>query len=481
MSARKPLLLLVFVLVPFSPLAAQQVDLEEVFPKLDFERPVALEHAGDGSGRLYVVEREGVIVAFENRGDVSSADPFLDIQDQVSVGGELGLLGLAFHPNYAENGFFYVYYTTAIGGEHYSRVSRFVRSSDDPARAAPESETVLLEERQPADTHNAGDLAFGPDGMLYGAIGDGGQDPLAAQDLANLLGTLFRIDVDATSGGRPYGIPADNPFAGNDQGYREEIYAYGLRNPWRFSIDEETGTLWAADVGEDTYEEVNHIVKGANYGWPIMEGPDCNGAGGCDRSGLTPPVHHYATGSVGRSITGGHVYRGSSAPSLYGAYVYGDFVFTSVWKLEEDGDGAYADRKLALSAFPAVVAFGEDAQQELYALDYNAGSIYRFTETTSIPTEPVTPLPDQAQLELVGPNPFRHRTELAITVPRRTRVDVAVYDVLGRRVATLLTGEAPAGEAERVAFEAGSLPAGTYFCRLHADGVARTRALTLTR
>ena len=481
MSVKKPLLLFALAFSSSSSAVARQVDLEEAFSALRFKEPVALEHAGDGSGRLYVVERRGTISAFENRDDVSSADPFLDIQDRVSTGGELGLLGLAFHPNYAENGSFYVYYTTATDAGQRSRVSRFARSSEDPTRAAPESETILLEVPQPADTHNAGDLAFGPDGMLYGAIGDGGQDPEDAQDLTNLLGTLFRIDVDATSGGRPYGIPADNPFAGNDEGYREEIYAYGLRNPWRFSIDGETGTLWAADVGDDAYEEVNQIAKGGNYGWPIMEGPDCNEADGCDQSGLTLPVHTYRTGSVGRSITGGHVYRGSSAPGLRGAYVYGDFVLGSVWKLEEDGEGAYADQKLSLSAFPSVVAFGEDAHRELYVLDYSSGGIYRFTESTSISAEPDAPLPDETRLEMVGQNPFQQQTELAFTVPRRTRVDVAIYDVLGRRVATLFTGEARAGETQRVTFEAGSLPAGTYFCWMRADGATRTRVLALTR
>mgnify|MGYP001262301701 CR=1 FL=1 len=256
-----------------APLVYAQYELEIAFPNLTFARPVDLQHAGDGSDRIFIVEQAGVIRVFANTSSVATADTFLNIQNRVNdSGNEEGLLGLAFHPNFATNGYFYVNYTAS--NPRRTVVARY-RVSANPNRADANSEFVLLTVNQPYENHNGGQLAFGPDGYLYIGMGDGGSggDPQNnGQDRRGLLGDMLRIDVDNPAGGLNYGIPPDNPFVGNTSGYREEIYAYGFRNPWRFSFDFVTGWLWVGDVGQGSREEVDIVEKGLNYGWRIMEG-----------------------------------------------------------------------------------------------------------------------------------------------------------------------------------------------------------------
>lgn len=302
-----------------------QYELEIAFPNLTFARPVDLQHAGDGSDRLFIVEQAGVIRVFANTSSVATADTFLNIQNRVNdSGNEEGLLGLAFHPNFATNGYFYVNYTAS--NPRRTVVARY-RVSANPNRADANSEFVLLTVNQPYENHNGGQLAFGPDGYLYIGMGDGGSggDPQNnGQDRRGLLGDMLRIDVDNPAGGLNYGIPPDNPFVGNTSGYREEIYAYGFRNPWRFSFDFVTGWLWVGDVGQGSREEIDIVEKGLNYGWRIMEGKICySPSSGCDQTGLALPIWDYGRSS-GASITGGYVYRGSRVAPLAGAYVYGD-------------------------------------------------------------------------------------------------------------------------------------------------------------
>ena len=254
------------------------IALEPAFPNLRFSRPVDIQNAGDGKNRLFVVEKRGIIQVFDNSSNVIEMKTFLDIQDRV-LGpdfSELGLLGLAFHPNYENNGYFYVNYTT----ERPIRtvISRFSVSVSDPDSADVESEIVILEFDQPHRFHNGGQLAFGPDGYLYIAVGDGGPglDPNGnGQNLRTILGSLLRIDIDSSDGDSLYSIPEDNPFFGNDSGFREEIFAYGLRNPWRFSFDLPSGRIYLGDVGEGRFEEINLIVSGGNYGWNILQGNSC--------------------------------------------------------------------------------------------------------------------------------------------------------------------------------------------------------------
>ena len=283
--------------------------VEEPFPDLRFTRPVDFQIPGDGSGRIFVLEQAGIIKVFDNRSDTGSADTFLDITDRVrDQGNEEGLLGLAFHPEFATNRYFFVDYTAS--DPRRTVVARYDVDPSNSDRALSESETVILEVAQPYGNHNGGQIVFGPDGYLYVTLGDGGSggDPQDnGEDPSTLLGSILRIDVD---GGSPYAIPPDNPFAGNDEGYREEIYAYGLRNPWRISFDPPTGQLWAADVGQNLYEEVHIIEAGENYGWDVMEGLHCYEPDtGCDREGLILPVWEYSH-DLGISITGGFVYRG---------------------------------------------------------------------------------------------------------------------------------------------------------------------------
>ncbi|HSO24624.1 MAG TPA: PQQ-dependent sugar dehydrogenase [Chondromyces sp.] len=343
-----------------------------------FSRPVAVRSAGDGSDRLFVVEQDGRIMVVAD-GEVL-AGPFLDIVPQVeSGGGEQGLLGLAFHPDYSNNGFFYVNYTHDPGpGPDVTRVSRFEVSAADPDVADPASQTILLEFEQDFSNHNGGDLHFGPDGLLYIATGDGGGagDPNdRAQDLGTLLGKLLRIDVD---GAAPYAVPPDNPFVGA-AGARPEIWAYGLRNPWRFSFDRLTGDVFIGDVGQGAVEEVDFqpaaSTGGENYGWSCMEGDRAAGFNPCDGSPLTPPILVYGHG-LGCSVTGGYRYRGRIA-ALRGFYVFGDFCSGRIWLASESG-GAWS-AELWADTDVSISSFGEDEGGELYLTDLARGELHRFT------------------------------------------------------------------------------------------------------
>ena len=362
---------------------------ERVFAGIPFDDPVFITHAGDGSDRLFIVEQRGVIVAV-SESTPGEAATFLDISDRVNRGGsEEGLLGLAFDPAFAENGRFFVYYSAA--GPRRSVLSRFERLGDG---ANPDSELVILEVEQPFRNHNGGMIAFGPDGHLYVALGDGGSadDPQGnGQDPSTLLGSVLRIDVRNASEAQPYVAPPDNPFASDGRG-RPEVWAYGMRNPWRFSFDRETGELWAGDVGQGEFEEIDIVRAGANYGWNTMEGAHCFERSVCDQSGLTLPVAEYSH-AQGCSVTGGYVYRGSAVPSLAGWYVYGDFCSGRIWAVPADGQQGLEGVEIADSGF-SVSSFGEDANGELYVIDYG-GSVYRAmgVADTTAAAEPPPPSP----------------------------------------------------------------------------------------
>lgn len=354
--------------------------IEEAFPNLTFEQPVDIQSPDDGTNRLFVLSQPGVIYVFDNDKDIKENKVFLDIRNEVLFGGEQGLLGLAFHPDYKNNGYFYLDYTA--DNPRRTVISRFTVSQDDRGKADPDSKLILLEIEQPYSNHNGGQISFGPDGYLYISLGDGGSggDPLnAGQDLTMLLGSLLRIDVDNTSEGRNYAIPVDNPFKGNKDGFKEEIYAYGLRNVWRFSFDT-NNRLWAADVGQNKWEEINLIEKGKNYGWRIMEGKHCfNPETNCDTTGLVLPIWEYGHNEMGGySITGGFIYEGSSAPSLKGKYIYADYVVGKIWSLEYT-DGKVINKLLAQTNY-LISTFGVDQNNVLYFADHNKGKLFRFTE-----------------------------------------------------------------------------------------------------
>ena len=355
-----------------------QVTLQRVFPEITFDHPVDLQHAGDK--RLFVVEQDGIIRVVSPDG--RHAGVFLDIRDRVVSGGELGLLGLAFHPQYSSNGLFFVNYTTR--SPLRSVVARYRRDPSKEDAADPGSGQVILVVAQPFENHNGGQLAFGPDGFLYIALGDGGSagDPFGnSQNRTVLLGKLLRIDVDRRTTTTFYGIPPDNPFVGGSGGLRGEIFAFGLRNPWRFSFDRKTGRLWTGDVGQNRMEEINIVEKGGNYGWNIMEGPLCySPSSGCDTTGLAAPVHSYGR-AEGGSITGGYVYRGSSLVSLSGKYVYGDYLSGRIWALDYSGPGAVRNALLLESGLH-ISSFGEDRDGEIFVCDYDGGRIFKLAVRT---------------------------------------------------------------------------------------------------
>lgn len=347
------------------------------FPALTFTAPVFLTFAADGTNRVFVVEQAGRIRVFDNDDATSSAGTFLDITAKVNSGGEEGLLGLAFDPAYAVNGFFYVYYSAA--NPRRSVIARY-RVTANADVADPASEVVLLEIAQPYSNHNGGMMAFGPDGMLYVGLGDGGSggDPgNRAQDKSTLLGKILRIDPGLPA---PY-IPPDNPFVG-EAGSRGEIWALGVRNPWRFSFDRGTGDLWVGDVGQSAWEEVDLVRKGDNLGWRVYEGTEpYNNPLGLPLSAFRAPVITYSH-SEGCSVTGGYVYRGNLLAGFVGAYFYGDYCSGNIWALVWDGSRLVSSTQVA--SVSSLVSFGEDRDGELYAVS-QAGSIWRFQGTAPGP------------------------------------------------------------------------------------------------
>lgn len=359
---------------------AASVKLKVAFPNLTFDRPVEFTSAADGTNRNFVIAQKGIIHVFKNEVNVKNSAIFLDINNNVKSGGEMGLLGLAFHPEYKKNGYFYVNYTRD-NGKLETVISRFKVSKSNPNTADPASETILLTFDQPYQNHNGGKVAFGKDGFLYIAVGDGGSggDPKKnGQNKSTLLGKILRVDVNKQQNSFNYSIPSDNPFKGNKEGYKEEIYAYGLRNPWRFSFDKTTGDLWVGDVGQNKIEEIDIVKKGANYGWNITEAEDCFNSSDCNKQGLSLPVWSYKQGSeTGKSVTGGHVYRGKKITSLQGKYIYGDFVTGNIWSLTPDHDGY--KNALLLKHDGSISSFGEDEKNELYICSHNDGKIYMFS------------------------------------------------------------------------------------------------------
>ena len=352
--------------------------VEKAFPHLTFKRPLEFTHAGDGSGRVFVIEQDGRILVFANRHDVKEAKVFLDIRDKVRrEHNEEGLLGLAFHPKFRDNGEFFVFHSVTPKG---SVVSRF-KVSNDADRADPASQEILLQFAKPYGNHNGGSMKFGPDGFLYIGLGDGGagNDPQEnGQNLQTLLGKLLRIDVDRKDEGLSYAIPKDNPFTGQAR-VRGEIWAYGLRNIWRIAFDRESGTLWAADVGQDHHEEVNIIVRGGNYGWNFREGkhPRDEKNPRTAVGDFIDPVLDYPR-IEGKSITGGLVYRGKRLPQLAGAYLYADYISGNMWALRTDGKIVKSNDKIARTSL-LISAFGEDEEGEVYFTAFD-GAIYRFRD-----------------------------------------------------------------------------------------------------
>jgi glucose/arabinose dehydrogenase len=345
--------------------------------------PLLVTHAGDDSGRLFVVEQTGKVRIIKG-GDLLPT-PFIDLSRSVSRGGEQGLLGLAFHPGYESNGKLYLSYTDLKG----TSVIREYRVSANPDRVNGSSGRTLLRVRQPYANHNGGHIAFGPDGLLYIGLGDGGSggDPgNRAQSRSTLLGKLLRVDVNRRTGSLPYGIPSTNPYVGRSG--LDQIWATGLRNPWRFSFDRATGDLWIGDVGQGRWEEVDRATatrgrnagRGLNFGWRVMEGAHCfRPASGCVRTGKTLPVTEYGHGGSRCSVTGGYVYRGAAYRDLVGAYFFGDYCSGEIWYVDRGAARGVAPTR-ALDTRAQITSFGEDEAGELYLTDAR-GTVFRLTDS----------------------------------------------------------------------------------------------------
>lgn len=378
---------------------ALPVAIEQAFPKLEWAgwksetddgknipfRPIVLTHAGDGSHRVFVASQHGVIYVFDNDQTATQSRVFLDLSDRVTYSdsmNEEGFLGMAFHPRYKENGKLYVYYT-AKREPHLSVVSEFTVSKDNPNQVNRDSEREILTIPQPYWNHNGGTVCFGHDGMLYIALGDGGagNDPHGnAQNMGTWLGKILRIDVDHHDQGKAYAVPKENPFVGQD-GALPEIYSLGWRNPWRLAVDRQTGDLWCADVGQNLYEEINVVSRGGNYGWNVRESMHPFGKQGVEASDkLIEPIFEYDH-MVGKSITGGSVYRGSRVPELAGKYIYADYVSGKVWALTFDESTKKATRNESMegNGLP-ILSFGEDEAGDMYFLVVAADGhgLYRF-------------------------------------------------------------------------------------------------------
>ncbi len=461
--------------------AQSQLQIESAFPNLTFQQPVDIQNAGDGSNRIFIVEQRGIISVFQNSQSISSKKTFLDISDKVLSGGELGLLGLAFHPDYKNNGYFFVDYTT--DNPRRTVISRFKVNAADPDKADRNSEVILLEVNQPYSNHNGGQTSFGPDGYLYISLGDGGSggDPQNnSQNLSSLLGKILRIDINKKEGVLNYAIPPDNPFKGNSSLYREEIFAFGLRNVWRFSFDFNSKKLWAADVGQNAWEEIDLIEKGGNYGWRCYEGNHSYNTNGCSGVNYIKPIWEYGHNSDGGfSITGGFVYRGRNASELLGKYIYADYVSGKIWSLELNG--SVVNNTLIFASAGSISTFGEDENRELYFANYSNGKIYKFK---GIPVTKVgkVDLPSEFELKQNFPNPFNPSTVISYQSSVTSKVSLKIYDLLGREVETLVNQvQLPGSYNSQFSIQNSQLPSGVYFYTLMISGFTQTKKMVFLK
>ena len=413
------------LLIPLGSNAQDIIELKLL--QSGFRKPVDIENAGDD--RLFIVEARGIIKILAKDGTVNET-PFLDIQDRVrDNSNEQGLLGLVFHPDYAQNGYFFVNYTYGSGD---TRIARYTRDADNPDLADRDSEKTILEFDQPQSNHNAGDLNFGKDGMLYIGTGDGG----GGNDVDNhsqtendILGKMLRIDINTDE---PYLIPPDNPFV-DDANTLDEIWALGLRNPWRFSFDRETGDMFIADVGQGALEEINFQSSsskgGENYGWHCLEGTANLRPSSCDdQDVLIPPVFEYGheNGNCGGSVTGGYVYRGSSYPFLFGKYLYADYCTGYIWGLERVDENSWNNTEF-LSSGAQWTTFGEDNNGELYVAN-RSGEISQIilANTTNVDTAK-----DKLDIQ-INSNPFEENLQLIVQTERSGFAQFRLFDNSGR-------------------------------------------------
>lgn len=473
--------------------SSSQLTLENAFPNLSFDQPLLLTHAGDGSNRVFVVEKTGAVHTIVNDPEVTATKTFLDISDKIlpksdSNVGETGLLSLAFHPDHATNGKVYLSYVD----ENLISIISEMTVSNDPDVADQSTERILLEMQQPQRNHNAGHIAFGLDGYLYISFGDGfsessrdgitSGDPLGhGQNLATWFSSVLRLDIDNQDADKAYAIPDDNPFVGNTEGWLEEIYAYGFRNPWRFSFDRETGDLWLGDVGDKKAEEIDLVESGKNYGWALKEATHCFEDVPCDTTqwvNLQDPIFEYLR-DVGESITGGYVYRGNLMDDKKGLYFYGDFDFRNIWTLDYS-NGEVQGNELALTAPDGISSFGEDEAGELYVVGIS-GTVWRLKSQSATASESPEGIPEAYNLYPNYPNPFNPITRFSFDVPDAGNLKIAIRNVLGQTVKVLEDRHFTAGRFDVVwngRDEGGQLVAsGVYFYSIESATYSKSRTM----
>lgn len=466
---------------------SQPFQLVNAFSNLTFSNPVYVTYAPDQSNRVFIVERLGKIRVIPNDSTTTDLRTFLDVTNlnNGSTYQERGLLGLAFHPNYAVNGYFYIYYTRT--GDGANVLARFSRSASDPNKADSLSQQILWAVTDPYVNHNGGILFFGLDGYLYCGMGDGGSagDPgNRAQNTNEMLGKVHRINVDSAAGGNNYSIPSTNPFALG--GGRPEIFTLGMRNPWRVSQDPVTGLIYCGDVGQDAWEEVDILQVGNNYGWRCYEGNHPYNTSGCGAiSNYTFPIKEYANAGSECSITGGFVYRGVRRPELTGCYIYADYCSAKIWKFRYENGVVTEDQQL-LTAPSSVFSFGIDQRNELYVCCAN-GIIYRFNKSDLVGVgNSQSNISTEYKLEQNFPNPFNPETSINYYIPEMSKVNLTIYDALGKEINTLvntiqLTGNYNIKWNGKDAY-GNNIPSGAYFYKLTAgSNFSETKRMVLVK
>jgi glucose/arabinose dehydrogenase len=484
MKTKYFLLFLLLACIGGSNVKAQYV-LQDAYPTLTFNSITECQTAPDAANRLFVVSQKGIIYVLNMTTNPPTSKVFLDISDRVSAsssGSEVGLLGLAFHPSYTTNGYFFVDYTSSSSGSLKSYIARYQVSSN-PDSALKSSELIFLTQAQPYSNHNGGKVLFGPDGYLYISFGDGGSggDPQGnGQNRATLLGKILRIDVNTASGGNEYSIPPSNPYFGSTQ-YKQEIFAYGMRNPWKTSFDFTTGRFWCADVGQSAREEVDIIVSGGNYGWNVMEGNICySPSSGCDTSGKIKPIMDYGRSDCS-SITGGYVVRSSpQLPDLEGKYVFGDYGTRKIFSIAYDGTTATSTFLLTGSA--AISSWGVDKSKNVYACTYGtSGKLMKLVDTRVGVEGLGNIVPDQFYLMQNYPNPFNPSTKITFALPQSGNVTLAVYDNSGKIVQTLVNNESMSSGTYTKDFNAVNLSSGVYYYKLVTNSFSETKKMLLVK
>lgn len=484
MKKNIPLLLAIFI---YANSFAQNFMLQPAYPLLSqtFLYPIEFKSSPDTSNRMFVVEKHGKIFVLNHSPNTTSTKLFLDLSAQVSQSpsyGETGLLGIAFHPNFSSNGYFYVNYTDSLNGDLMSFISRFQVSPNNPDSALLSSKYEILSLVQPYSNHNGGCLNFGLDGYLYCAFGDGGSagDPQGnGQNKSVLLGKMLRLNIDSAATPLHYSIPTDNPFYGNSLGFREEIFAYGLRNTWRFNLDSVSQKMWAGDVGQNNYEEIDIIENGANYGWNILEGLHCYNAPICDTTLKRKPIWEYTHSNSNISVTGGYVYRGSALPALYGKYIFGDYVSGRIWALNYDSinpasTAVIIDRPVSVAQQKMISSFGIDRQNNIYAISYAEGKIFEIVPDPTGNNE--ISVEKELFISQNSPNPFSGQTVFEFAVAKPGFVKLCIYNELGELINTVLNEQKSAGNYQ-VIFDAEKLTSGVYYYTFYCNEKSITKKM----